>query len=300
MSTLRVTAPAKINLSLRVLGKRDDGFHEVDTLMVKLPGLCDELEFREATKFSFTCDDPSVPTGEDNLVVRALRAFEKVSGKKCRYEVLLRKRIPHGAGLGGGSSDAAATLLALNQLHGGVLGKGALEGISAALGSDVPFFLLPGAGRCSGRGDLTEAAASPPPLRVVLLKPAFGVATPDAYRRWADAVELPCLRYSEQNLDGLILVNDLERPVFGKYRFLAELKQWLLERRESAGALMCGSGSTMFAVLHIDADPQQLISAARVELDPHLWAWHGITQDAINVQVPQEAGFSLESTRTRR
>ncbi len=278
MSTFRVNAPAKINLSLRVLGKRDDGFHEVDTLMVKLPGLCDELEFCEAESWGFACDDSTVPDGEDNLVVRAVRVFEKVAKLKCRYRVVLRKRIPHGAGLGGGSSDAAATLLALNHLHGGVLGKGALEGLAAAIGSDVPFFLMPGAARCTGRGDEIEAVQPPPPLRVVLLKPSFGVATPDAYRRWQGAKPLPGIACAEQDLDGLKLVNDLELPVFGKHRFLPELKHWLLERHETAGALMCGSGATVFAVLHVDADPARLIAAARLELDPHLWAWHGVTQ----------------------
>lgn len=277
MSTLRVTAPAKINLSLRVLGKREDGYHEVDTVMVKLPGLCDELTFREAARFAFTCDDPQLPTDESNLVVKAVRTFEKVAKVECRHEIHLEKRIPHGAGLGGGSSDAAVTLLALNQLHGGILGKGALEGIATALGSDVPFFLMPGSAHCTGRGDFIEPYRLPLQLRVVLLKPSFPVATVDAYRRWEGAQALPGVLDSAQDLDGILLVNELERPVFAKHRFLAELKQWLLQRYETAGALMSGSGSTVFAVLHLDADPDRLIAAARTELDPNLWAWHGLT-----------------------
>ena len=106
MITFNLQAPAKLNLSLRVLGKRDDGFHEIDTLMVKLPGLADELEFSQADEFSFKCDDPSVPGDEGNLVVKAVRAYESAAGISCRCAISLKKTIPHGAGLGGGSSDA--------------------------------------------------------------------------------------------------------------------------------------------------------------------------------------------------
>ncbi len=116
MSTLTLHAPAKLNLSLRVLGKRDDGFHEIDTLMVKLPGLADRLEFSPSGTFSFHCDDTTLPAGEDNLVVKAARAYEAALGSACQHAVTLRKSIPHGAGLAGGSSDAAATLLGLEQL----------------------------------------------------------------------------------------------------------------------------------------------------------------------------------------
>ena len=115
----RIQAPAKLNLSLRVLGRRDDGFHDINSLMVRLPKLADELEFSEAAKFSFSCDDPTVPGDEGNLVIKALRAYEAAAQTECRVAIPLKKSIPHGAGLGGGSSDAAATLLALDQLHDG-------------------------------------------------------------------------------------------------------------------------------------------------------------------------------------
>jgi 4-diphosphocytidyl-2-C-methyl-D-erythritol kinase len=277
MSTLTLHAPAKLNLSLRVLGKRDDGFHEIDTLMVKLPGLADRLEFSPSGTFSFHCDDTTLPAGEDNLVVKAARAYEAALGSACQHAVTLRKSIPHGAGLAGGSSDAAATLLGLEQLHGHALGAEKLREIAAALGSDVPFFLAPSAARCRGRGELIEPVKGPAPLQVLLLKPAFAVPTADAYGRWADSRELPGVKYAAQDLDGLELVNDLERPVFEKHRFLAELKQWLLARDECAGALLAGSGSTIFAVLYPDADGEALAKAARHELDPGLWHWLGTT-----------------------
>jgi 4-diphosphocytidyl-2-C-methyl-D-erythritol kinase len=275
MNTLTLHAPAKLNLSLRVLGKRADGFHEIDSLMVKLPGLTDQIDFRPQPEFSFHCGDPTIPGDAQNLVVQAVRAYQAAANTACAYAITLQKSIPHGAGLGGGSSDAASTLLGLDQLHDGRLGPARLLEIAASLGSDVPFFLTPGAARCSGRGELIEPLTSPPALRVLLLKPGFGVSTPDAYRRWADSRELPGICYAPQDVAGLALVNDLERPVFGKHRFLAELKQWLLDRRETKAALLCGSGSTLFAVLNDDADAETLVRCARHELDPGLWHWSG-------------------------
>lgn len=281
MSPLTLTAPAKINLSLRVLGRRDDGFHEIDTLMVRLPGLADRLEFIPAEGFSFTCDDPTLPVDEGNLVVRAVRAYEQATGRACARALRLHKLIPHGAGLGGGSSDAAAALRGLDQLDGGALDPSRLHAIAASLGSDVPFFLGGPAARCSGRGETIEAVDPPAPLRVLLLKPSFAVATPDAYRRWSGSRELPGVRYAAQEAAGLNLVNDLERPVFAKHRFLAELKTWLLARDETAAALLCGSGSTMFAVLREGTDAAGLAKAARDELDPGLWHWTGTTAAAV-------------------
>ncbi len=284
MKNLTLQAPAKLNLSLRVLGRRDDGFHEIDTLMVKLPGLSDELEFCEAEDFSFHCDDPGVPGDDTNLVVRAAKAFEAAVGVSCGYSISLKKSIPHGAGLGGGSSDAAATLLGLNQLHGHPLGVATLHDLAASLGSDIPFFLVSGASRCTGRGEKIDAAPSPPALAVLLLKPSFNVPTPDAYSRWNRSVELPGICYAPQIIE-ISLFNDLERPVFEKHRFLAELKQWLLDRRETAAALLSGSGSTVFAVLHPGADAAALADSARNELDPGLWHWAGFSEGGIHSQI---------------
>jgi len=278
MSTHTIQAPAKLNLSLRVHGRRDDGFHEIDTLMVKLPGLADTLEFSASDGLSLECDDPSLPAGDDNLVIKAARAYEAAAGVGCGFRISLKKSIPHAAGLGGGSSDAAATLLALDQLHDGKLGGKRLAEIAATIGSDVPFFIEPGAARCTGRGERIEPVKAPPQLRVLVLKPAFAVETPDAYRRWQESRELPGVNYQPQAVDGLELFNDLERPVFAKHRFLAEFKEWLLAREECAAALMAGSGSSIFAVLHREADPAVLAKAARDELDPGLWSWSGVTE----------------------
>ncbi|MFT6382627.1 MAG: 4-diphosphocytidyl-2-C-methyl-D-erythritol kinase, partial [Akkermansiaceae bacterium] len=115
MTTL---APAKINLSLKITRKREDGFHELETLVLPLPSLADELTFESANSYSLHCDTPGVPTDETNLVSRALRLFEKNTSQACPFRVTLFKKTPHGAGLGGGSADAAQTFLALNELTG--------------------------------------------------------------------------------------------------------------------------------------------------------------------------------------
>jgi 4-diphosphocytidyl-2-C-methyl-D-erythritol kinase len=270
-----IDAPAKLNLSLRVLRKREDGFHEIDSLMVRLPGLCDRLTLTEAAVDSFICDDPGVPGDATNLVLRAVAAYRSVSDSGVKFTIHLSKSIPHGAGLGGGSSDAAATLSALDRFSATPLGTARLMEIAATLGSDIPFFLGSPVARATGRGEIIEAAPALPTLPVLLLKPSFGVPTPDAYGRWKDAKELHGVPYGPQVFPWGELVNDLERPVFWKHLFLAEMKVWLLGRTEVAGAMMSGSGSTMFAVLHDLQGAETVAEAARRELDPTLWAWSG-------------------------
>ena len=268
-------SPAKINLSLRILGKRADGFHEIDTLMVKLPGLADEITITTAEKFSFTCSDATLPTDSGNLIVKAAEALSEKSGEPLHFHIHLEKHIPHGAGLGGGSSNAATTLLALNAQLTEPLPPETLHAIAAALGSDVPFFLYSGAAHCTGRGEIITAAANPPSLPVILFKPNFPVPTPDAYRNCLDAEPLPGIRYNEQHCGDLTLINDLEKPVFAKHRYLAELKDWLLHRRDTNAALMSGSGSTVFAILRPNADPKRLIASAHKYFDANLWTWSG-------------------------
>jgi len=268
-------SPAKLNLSLRLLGKRPDGFHEIETLMVKLPGLSDEITITAAPAFLFTCSDPSLPTDSSNLVVKAVEALSQKTGQTFDYHIHLEKRIPHGAGLGGGSSNAATTLLALNQQLATPLSTEELHELAAELGSDCPFFLYAGAALCSGRGEIVNAAPQPPPLPIVLFKPAFSVSTQDAYRNCLNAEPLPGIRYGEQVCDSLTLINDLEMAVFAKHRYLAAFKHWLTQRRDTRAVLMSGSGSTMFAILKPDADPNALIEVALQYIDPSLWIWSG-------------------------
>src|SRR5438874_146717 len=153
-------APAKVNFSLRVLRRRQDGFHEIETLMVPI-SLYDSLQVAPADAFEFYANDPTLPMGEDNLVVRAARLFFSVINREPKVRITLNKSIPHGAGLGGGSSDAAATLRLLNRFSDAKLPLEQLSALGADLGSDVPFFIGSGAAICRGRGELIQPVPLP-------------------------------------------------------------------------------------------------------------------------------------------
>jgi 4-diphosphocytidyl-2-C-methyl-D-erythritol kinase len=271
-------APCKINLNLRIVGKRDDGFHEVDTLMAPL-SLADRLEFEPISHgVELVCDTPGVPLDESNLVIKAIRVMERELGRDLSYRVRLVKNVPHGAGLGGGSSDAASTLLAVNQLEKAGLSQEHLIKLAAELGSDIGFFLGGGICRCTGRGEKVQAAPEPErsfKAPILLLKPVFGVSTPDAYRRWKASKQLPNIPYDPVSWGGIEWVNDLERPVFEKFLILGEIKRWLKEQQGVKVALMSGSGSTMFAVLEDERAGEDIVQRAKQELDPTLWTWVG-------------------------
>src|ERR1700732_4595994 len=174
---MQVLAPAKINLSLRVLGKRPDGFHEIETLIAPI-SLYDKIEVEKQSRWvDFSCDDPTLSTGDDNLVVRAANLFLEHAKIKSGVSIKLEKKIPHGAGLGGGSSDAAATLRALNELFETKLPREELAQLGSTIGSDVPFFFFESAAICKGRGEIVEPTKLKKKLSILLLKPAFGVAS---------------------------------------------------------------------------------------------------------------------------
>src|SRR5882762_8556930 len=148
---MQVFAPAKINLSLRILGRRDDGFHDIETLIAPI-SLCDQIDIKRQSRWiDFSCNDPSIPKGDDNLVVRAAKRFLEATKVKAGVAIALKKKIPHGAGLGGGSSDAASTLLALNEVFETKLPREALAKIAESIGSDVPFFIFQSPALCRGR-----------------------------------------------------------------------------------------------------------------------------------------------------
>ncbi len=269
---MQVLAPAKINLFLKVLGRRPDDLHQIETLISPI-SLADELriERQAGDQLQFECDDPSVPSGDDNLVVRAAKLFFQETKQKGEVSIKLAKKIPHGAGLGGGSSDAASTLLALDRLFGTHLPRQAVAEMGSAIGSDVPFFIFESAAVCRGRGELVLPEKLRKRLGLLLLKPDFGVLSGWAYSRWSDSRELPDVSYAPQTIGDLIFVNDLERPVFEKYVFLGEMKNWLREQPETAAALLSGSGSTVFVVLRDAGSANALAARAKEELDPNLW-----------------------------
>src|SRR6266581_5768245 len=229
----------------------------------------DKIDVGKGIKFR--CDDPSVSSREDNLVVRAANSFFTATKLTLAVSIDLKKKIPHGAGLGGGSSDAAATLLALNRLFETNLTREELAKLGSNIGSDVPFFIFESAAICRGRGELVTPMKLPEQLSILLLKPDFVVATAWAYSRWHDSREIPGVTYAAQKFAGETFVNDLERPVFEKFVFLAQLKMWLLRQPEVGAALMSGSGSTVFAVMRPHVDVELIAKRARAEVDPELW-----------------------------
>lgn len=270
-------APAKINLSLRVQTKvREDGYHNVDILMAPID-LYDTLDFHNSRTTTLLCDTPGVPTDESNLVFKAIREFEKAYGRKAKQRITLTKNIPHGAGLGGGSSDAATTLQAVNEILGTQYDAEELSAMAASLGSDVPYFLTPTICRCTGRGEIVtpvpELAGWSSPI--VLLKPAFGVSTPSAYKALTCSRRLKGISYGPQKVDNITLVNDLERPVFSKFPILARMKHWLLEQPGTRAALMSGSGSTMFALTETPEQAREIARRALTELDSTLFTHCG-------------------------
>ncbi len=253
----------KVNLLLNILGKRPDGFHNLETIFQPV-SLCDRLEFeRGGSGLDLTCNDPALPVDASNLVWRAAAAFQSQAGLAEGVRIRLEKRIPMAAGLGGGSGNAAATLLAMNELFGQPLGDAALRELAAKLGSDVPFFLQSGPALGTGRGEQIQTLAPFPALvgkAMLLIHPGFGVATAWAYSNLAHYPE--ALRGEPgraarmiQKLGGIDArealreaYNSLEAPVLPKYPILSLFQDFL--RAEGALlAMMSGSGSTTFAVV---------------------------------------------------
>jgi 4-diphosphocytidyl-2-C-methyl-D-erythritol kinase len=270
---MQVAAPAKINLNLRVLGRNEaTGYHDLETWMIPVT-LADTLrvELREAPGIALTCTDPELDSGSGNLAWKAAESFLRESGHAGGVAIELHKHIPHGAGLGGGSSDAAAVLQALNEQAGRPLDDTGLENLGARLGSDIPFFIRSRPAMARGRGEILEPRPLPQPLDLLLLKPPFAVDTAWAYRRWSDGNFCPLEWTAPQLHDGIEIFNDLERPVLAKFIILAALKKWLLGHSLVAAAGMSGSGSCLFAILRDARGAGQLAAEAREEFGRTLW-----------------------------
>ncbi|HEX9445119.1 MAG TPA: 4-(cytidine 5'-diphospho)-2-C-methyl-D-erythritol kinase [Candidatus Binatia bacterium] len=254
---MRIRAPAKVNLSLRVVGRRRDGYHLIDSVMVPV-GLCDELEItRDKTGrgrgLRVTCDDPEAPEGRENLAYRAAELLLGPGAAAAPIHIHIKKRIPVGAGLGGGSSDAAAALLGLDRLLGLKKSRRRLLALAARLGADVPFFISGRPARARGVGERLRPIRSLPRLWVVVLYPGFGVSTAWAYRslsfKLTKSIENTSINRLAYNRSGMarLMVNDLEKAVFRRYPRVASLKERLVDAG-AAGALMSGSGSSVFGI----------------------------------------------------
>ena len=258
---LEKKSPCKVNLLLNILGRRADGFHELETVMQPV-NLCDELTFERAgSGLRLTCSNPELPADSKNLVHRAAATFLAAAKISDGVRIHLEKNLPLAGGIGGGSANAAVTLTALNVLFDLPLPLGKLYELAAALGSDVPFFLYDRPALATGRGDNIHRLENFPALRgkaFFLAHPGFGISTPWAYQnlaRFPDALDGRAGRAAELigklQADDLSAAtgfyNSLEAPAFDKFPVLSLYKNWLQEN--GAGiSLMSGSGSTTFAI----------------------------------------------------
>lgn len=260
---MKIRAPAKVNLFLRVLGRRPDGYHLLDTLIVPV-SLYDVIEIRRVpakrqqpanARITIDCDDPAVPAGEENLAYRAaqllLKQVERPTG--IHIHIHIQKRIPLGAGLGGGSTDAAATLLGLNRLFELNVSEVRLERLALRLGADVPFFIRARPARAYGIGERLRPVRELVHFWLVILYPGFPVVTASVYNKLPKKLTKPTpgnsIATSLKRFDRLtdLLVNDLESVTLESYPKIRLLKEKLL-REGAAGGLMSGSGSSVFGV----------------------------------------------------
>lgn len=256
--TVRIDSPAKLNLCLKVTGRRPDGYHELVSIMVPV-GLCDRLELTpRSSGFSLSCRGYETPADETNLVLRAAKAFFSGTGLRGGLSVSLAKRIPVAAGLGGGSGDAAAVLQALNKIYSSPLSPVELEALAVKLGADVPFFLRRGPQLARGIGEILEPIPDWPEFWYVIVTPHLLVSTAWAYA----SLNLPLTSgeyaYILKSLKKKpfkvadVLENDLESVTARRYPLINTIKNLLMEAG-AEGALMSGSGPSVFGVFESEA-----------------------------------------------
>lgn len=284
-SALTLFAPAKLNLFLQVLGKRPDGYHELDTLMVSV-GIYDSLRFTEEPSggIELRCRDAgsifrrdadrgqTLPTGEDNLVVRAARLLQESTGTRRGARIELCKRIPLAAGLGGGSSDAAATLVGLNRFWKLGLSSPELHALAARLGSDVNFFLSPTPlARCRGRGEQIEPLRLPLALHFVIARPRTGIATAQVFKHCRPEATAPSandlvekLSRGELGNAGKLLHNSLQAPAEQLNDEVLQLKR-TFDRLPFLGHQLTGSGTSYFGLCANRDHASRLAARVRAE-----------------------------------
>jgi 4-diphosphocytidyl-2-C-methyl-D-erythritol kinase len=253
---LIVPAHAKINLGLYVLGRRSDGYHEIRTIFQELE-FHDTLYFRKHTdKLRITTDHPSLPIEENNLIWQAVRLLSQRTSCPENVIIHIKKNIPLGAGLGGGSSNAAATLCGMNRLFQLGLPLHELAALGAELGSDVPFFLHGGTALATGRGENIHSLSNISPVWVLLVNPGIHVSSGWAYKnlnlRLTNSQEIISVLPQERDIvltgaKRTSLKNMLEEPVIRKYPIIRSIKTQLLDNG-AEWAMMCGSGSTVFGI----------------------------------------------------
>jgi 4-diphosphocytidyl-2-C-methyl-D-erythritol kinase len=282
---LEKKSPCKVNLLLNILGKRPDGFHELETVMQPV-NLFDEVCFERGGKgIRLSCSEKSLPIDSRNLVFRAAERFLEAANISGGVEIHLEKKIPLAAGLGGGSGNAATTLLALNELFGQPLTPEGLYEIAALLGSDVPFFLQNKPALATGRGEKIQPLEDFPALRgraFFLVHPGFGISTPWAYQNLARfpaalngkkgrAVKLiSLLETANLKTAANKFYNSLEAPVLEKFPIL-ELFQEFLCKNGALVTLMSGSGSTTFAIAENVSFAESLAEKFKFKFGRNCW-----------------------------
>jgi 4-diphosphocytidyl-2-C-methyl-D-erythritol kinase len=251
---LTLPAPAKINLHLEILGRRADGFHGLETVFQTL-ALADEVTvaLEPGTGITLTCSDPTIPVDERNLAWRAAAAIQAHRPGCGRVTMALEKRIPHGAGLGGGSSDAASVLLGLNHMLEAPLSAAELAAIALDLGSDVPFFLIGGTAHATGRGEVLTPLTPLPPLPVTVLMPAAQLPTPSVFKELTDAERGPRqargAQWAAAQSVAALLQNRLTEPARRLCPAVVTLLDWLAG--QGVPHLLSGSGAACFALAHV-------------------------------------------------
>jgi 4-diphosphocytidyl-2-C-methyl-D-erythritol kinase len=260
---LELKSCAKINLGLLLLNKRDDGYHDIATIFQEI-NLFDTLIFRRTEKeVLLECDNPDIPVNEDNLIWKAFDLCRKHYSIDGGISVLINKRIPAGGGLGGGSSNAAATLKAVKQLWSLDADTDELTRLAGFLGSDVPFFIIGGTAFGEGRGEKLKRIHIPADWFIVLTCPVFHISTQWAYEQAKIGltnnkkfIKLASLvsRFDPEKVHKL-LCNDLEKPVFARYPVLAGLKR-SLRKYGAFYSAMSGSGSTVYGLYHTEQDAE--------------------------------------------
>jgi 4-diphosphocytidyl-2-C-methyl-D-erythritol kinase len=269
-------SPAKVNLYLRVLRRREDGYHDILSLMQRI-SLCDEMTFTPRVGgIVIRCPDSSLPEDERNIVYRAAASFFSRIVAPPGVEITIRKKIPIAAGLGGGSSNAATTLMTLNELSDYPLTREELLEMGAKLGADVPFFIFGNTAWASGIGDRFIEAASLPPLWFVLINPGFEVSTKLVYQGLNLELTNRRINYSIPRFytvgdltQGLI--NDLEKVTMRLHPVLEHIKALLLESG-AGGALMSGSGPTVFGVFGDEESSFRAEKYLRQENQENRWS----------------------------
>lgn len=282
---LQKKSPCKVNLILNILGKRPDGFHELETVMQPV-NICDEMTFERAgSGLQLTCSHPELPVDSKNLVHRAATSFLAAAKISDGVRIHLKKNLPLAGGIGGGSANAAVTFSALNELFGSPLPLEKLHELAAALGSDVPFFLYDKPALATGRGEKVQTLEDFTALRgkaFFLVHPGFGISTPWSYQnlaRFPQALNgqtgraeklISRLQGGDLKTASEEIYNSLEAPAFDKFPVLQLYKEFLRENG-AVVSLMSGSGSTTFAITNNLAAADALAETFKSQFGSHGW-----------------------------